>query len=137
MSIWVDFDATLNIEGLSSILTYFLQVIKDEIILVEKIQKDIVDGKPYPPCGLEGELSGGNVSLSWTSGEDANGHRVFRRTLPDGEYAQVGDDIATPTVEFSDDTVETGNSYSYKVLAYNDNGVSQYTREIGIEIPAE
>jgi len=84
------------------------------------LQSVVIDAAPLPPVDLIGILDIGTVMLDWTTGagNGIEGHKVLRNE-DGGEFEQIGLDIPTPTVAYSDDTVENDHVYVYKVVAYN------------------
>lgn len=62
------------------------------------------------------------VVLYWEPGlGNVDGHRVFRQ-LPPAPYAQIGADLGPTANTYTDGTVVGGNTYNYKVQAFNNVG---------------
>ena len=87
---------------------------------------------PKAPTNLEATaLSTSEIELTWTDNADnEDGFRVKR----DGAViAGVGADVQS----FTDSGLATSTSYTYKVKAFNDEGVSAYTNEASATTQAE
>lgn len=81
-------------------------------------------------CGFTAILSANAAILTWT--DNSNNEKGFEieRALYTGstlgnyaKIATVGENITT----YTDDTPEKGKKYSYRVLAFNDSGKSDYS----------
>ena len=74
-------------------------------------------------CSL---ASAATIELSWEDRSDNESGFFVERADNEGEFAviaTVGEDVA----EWLDETVEGGNVYRYRVMAFNAFGVSGYT----------
>jgi hypothetical protein len=69
------------------------------------------------------------LTLSWIdNATNEDGFRIERRLSPTGSYAPLSA-VAANTVTYPDTTVTDGQSYCYRVQAYNGAGSSGYTNE--------
>jgi hypothetical protein len=75
---------------------------------------------PAPPRNLTATSGPGNVALNWSdNGEsDLAGYRIYRRT-PNTSYSPIG---TSRTSAYSDETVRGGQTYYYRVKAYDTSG---------------
>lgn len=84
-------------------------------------------GTSYPPApsGLyTTSVSSTSVSLSWTdTSTNETGFRIWRTPSSQSSWTQTGS-VGTGQTSFSDNTVTSGQSYTYKVTAYNSYGDS-------------
>jgi hypothetical protein len=100
----------------------------------------LIAGTPVPvpgaPTGLNAQLSGSQINLTWTDGStNESGFRIERKTGA-GAYTQIAD-LAAGTVSYSDTNIATGNTYAYRVYAYNTSGGgnSGYSNEASVNVP--
>lgn len=102
---------------------------------------------PTDPTDLVGELAGTSpdhsVQLTWEDhSDDEEGFRVERGELADGEtdcadFTELKT-VADDTTESSDDTVESGKTYCYRVFAFNGDVDSAHaTNTVQVEIPED
>lgn len=91
---------------------------------------------PSAPSGLDATLNGSQVNLVWTdNANNETGYRVQRKTGAAGTWAQLGSDLAANATGFVDSTGATGNTYFYRVLAFNAGGPSNFSNEDSVTIP--
>ncbi len=92
---------------------------------------------PNPPTSLAATvISGSQVDLSWTdSSADEDGFKIERKTGVGGTYGQIGT-VAANTPSYSDTTVSPGQTYYYRVRAYNAFGDSGYSNEATATVPS-
>jgi hypothetical protein len=63
------------------------------------------------------------VVVSWNYTSGVSGYRVYRSNTETGTYTQIGTDITNnSTTRYTDTNVTAGNTYWYKVAAYNSVG---------------
>lgn len=87
---------------------------------------------PNPPSNLTASFSGTQVSLSWTDNSAAEaGFRIERRVGTAGAYSALAS-VGANTTSYVDGTVAPGNSYSYRLLAFNFNGDSAFSNEASV-----
>lgn len=79
------------------------------------------------------------VTVEWSVPQDtasvqymADGYQILRKT-GDGEYAQIGTVSGKNTMQYVDNTVEQGKTYTYTVRAYYNGGSGVYDAK-GISI---
>jgi hypothetical protein len=81
---------------------------------------------PYEPTDLSLSRSDGTISLSWIDQSDDESGFTIERNTNSGlfvEYAQVGANVT----HFDDLSIFTGETYTYRVTAFNSFGSSDYT----------
>lgn len=89
---------------------------------------------PSPPANVEAATEDGSVTLAWDGGTDASGYNVYRGTssfsgangTPVNEEAPLGQSM------FTDDAVETGTRYYYRVTAVGEGGESEPSAEVSV-----
>jgi len=89
----------------------------DPAIIVPQIPVSIsaVSATPVP-----------TVIVSWNYISDTSGYRVYRSSTETGIYTQIGSNITNNyTISYTDTTVSAGNTYWYKVAAYNSIGEAE------------
>jgi cellulose 1,4-beta-cellobiosidase len=95
--------------------------------------------KPAPPAAAPTDLRAvaGNarVVLTWTGVAGVTKYKVYRGATHDGESATA---IATVTATtFTNSSLTNGNSYFYKVAAFNEGGAGPLSNEAtGIPVAA-
>lgn len=84
--------------------------------------------KPSAPTNVTAENYGNvsipDVRITWSSVSGATGYYVYRSTSANGTYSKIG---TTSNSYLSDSNVKVGNTYYYKVKAYNSVGTSDYS----------
>ncbi len=68
------------------------------------------------------------VKLSWSSVSKASGYQVWRKT-GSGSYSKV---TTTTSTSWTDTTVSTGKTYSYKIIAYTSSATGNASDEVTI-----
>ena len=71
------------------------------------------------------------IIVNWNSVTDATYYNVFRSDSADGSYVEVGGNIHEPKTDYCDDGLVQGNSYYYKIKAFNaalESGLSDYDK---------
>jgi fibronectin type 3 domain-containing protein len=66
----------------------------------------------------------GAVTISWDEVSGAGGYRVYRGNTEDGDFAQVGDDVDSAGLSFTDESLASSTTYWFKVAAFNTDGES-------------
>ncbi|MCG8699527.1 MAG: BspA family leucine-rich repeat surface protein, partial [Bacteroidales bacterium] len=90
---------------------------------------------PAAPSGLTGsEVGTGKVELSWTDTDDLEDGFYIERKTGSGAFEKI-DSVILNKTSYLDETVTTAGNNSYRVAAYNGNGVSAYsnTWEVNID----
>ncbi|KAM8752242.1 immunoglobulin superfamily member 22-like [Acanthopagrus schlegelii] len=111
---------------------------------VATLHLDVID-RPKPPQGTVEflELSGNCVRMKWKAPRDNGGKQVSsfvieRRAAGKKSWTRVGD-VDSSTTSFSDDKVEEGQAYQYRIRAVNVEGMSEplETEEVRAGEPVE
>jgi titin len=81
---------------------------------------------PVAPTGLTALAPGTQIALSWTdASNNEDGFRVERSV--DGVTFSTLSSVVANVTTFTDNTVQSGIRYSYRVLAFNSAGLSTYS----------
>lgn len=94
-------------------------------------------GGPPAPNNLTAEVEGGSVRLRW-NGTDPEEYRLERSYLVSGNYGEIAQ-IDGATTEYLDSSVIFGDTYFYRVRAYDPDPIydypfSGYSNEVEITI---
>lgn len=91
---------------------------------------------PSVPTGLVCENASGSAQLSWdTNEEEKITYYVYRGISEDGTYRYLGEAFATT---FTDENVEEGETYFYKICAVDEAGnMSEKTAPISVLIKSD
>jgi uncharacterized delta-60 repeat protein len=91
---------------------------------------------PAAPSNLIATLNGSNVDLSWSDASDnETGFTIQRKTGAAGTWGQL-DQVGAGVTSYSDTTVVAGNTYFYRVYAYNAGGNSANSNEASAAYPS-
>lgn len=83
---------------------------------------------PNGPWSLAGSASGSGINLTWAdNANNESGFKIERKT-PGGSYSQVGT-VGAGVTNWTDTAAGVGNTYTYRVKAYNNIGDSAYSNE--------
>lgn len=95
--------------------------------------------RPAAPTNLAATAqSSSAVALTWTdNATNETYYRVYRQSGALPAYAQVSPDLPAGTGTWQDTTVAASTHYTYKVLAGNAVGDSDWSNEAGVTTPAE
>jgi hypothetical protein len=86
---------------------------------------------PQPPTALTvRSATAKSVQLAWTASADAKSYGVQRKS--GGDYATV---LPAATTSATDNTIDPYTTYTYRVVAINDNGTSSATNEVTVGPP--
>ncbi len=96
---------------------------------------------PDKPRGLEATATHGRVVLTWDDpGDDSiTGYMILRRVRVNdtgGEFNVLVADTGTAALTYTDNTVAAGLTYTYRIKAINEHGVSERSRWFHIDTPA-
>ena len=96
---------------------------------------------PDNPTGLEATTTHGQVVLTWDDpGDDSiTGYVILRRVRVNntgGDFSVLVADTASAATTYTDDTVVVETTYTYRIKAINEYGVSERSRWYHIDIPA-
>lgn len=70
--------------------------------------------------------SGSNIKLTWSRNSKAKGYQIYRKT-GSGSWVKVKTITKNSTLTYTDKSVKRGKKYTYKVRAYKDTSVSQFS----------
>ncbi|UZS00147.1 fibronectin type III domain-containing protein [Chondrinema litorale] len=92
---------------------------------------------PAAPLNLVAEYSSDTVNLSWQDVPfNETGFEIFRSTSLNGDYSKINiAAIPANTTSYSDGNIVDNQTYFYKVRAFNENGVSEFSNTTEILIP--
>ena len=96
---------------------------------------------PAKPRGLSATASHNSVTLTWDApGVDSiTGYVILRRVRENdagGDFSELVPDTSTAATTYTDDTVVAGITYTYRIKAINEYGVSERSRWFHIDTPA-
>ena len=96
---------------------------------------------PAKPTGLSATASHDSVTLTWDDpGDDTiTGYVILRRVRENdegGKFSELVADTGTAAATYTDDTVAAGTTYTYRIKAINEHGVSERSRWFHIDTPA-
>ena len=96
---------------------------------------------PDKPRGLEATATHDSVTLTWDDpGDDSiTGYVILRRVRVNdqgGDFSELVADTGTAETTYTDDKVADGTTYTYRIKAINQHGVSERSRWFHIETPA-
>lgn len=77
-------------------------------------------------------VAGSHVRLDWSSISGAASYLIERRTLPDGEWEEIGE---TDSSDFTDIEVSPLASYEYRLLTRTEFGSSQPSEPLEVTLP--
>ncbi|MFZ5432816.1 MAG: T9SS type A sorting domain-containing protein [Calditrichota bacterium] len=122
-------DTSFEITGLDNGSQWLIQVVTvDDSGFVSAPADTLVRiGAPMPVTGLTASAHGAIVTLNWHANNDPNltGYRLLRRS-------HQGDSVSIPvgiTLNYTDQSVLTGQRYTYWIIAENSLGYSSYLSE--------
>jgi fibronectin type III domain protein/beta-propeller repeat-containing protein len=92
--------------------------------------------EPTLPRSLNGRISENTIIINWVEPENNGGttierYMVYRKTL-ETDWSLIGE-ISPLTLEFEDDDIAKGTTYSYRVTCENEVGESEPSDELMIE----
>ncbi|MFD1506959.1 choice-of-anchor D domain-containing protein [Georgenia yuyongxinii] len=89
---------------------------------------------PAAPADMAGEATDDGVVLTWAASAGATSYEIYRgigtQAQPEGQPHAT---VTAPT--FTDSDVEPGTTYSYIVVALNDEGSSVPSVAVAVEVP--
>ena len=96
---------------------------------------------PDKPRGLEAAAAHGQVTLTWNDPNDDSitGYVVLRRVRVNnegGDFSVLVANTGTAAATYTDDTVAASTTYTYRIKAINEHGVSERSRWVHIDTPA-
>lgn len=86
---------------------------------------------PKPPTGLKLlNKSLEQVSIGWQDNSvNEDGFRIYRKT--GGEWVLIN---TTKTTEFTDNSINAGKTYYYKIVSYNSHGESDFSNILAVSV---
>ena len=95
---------------------------------------------PPTPTNLAARVIESGILLTWNmpAGTDASstlGYRVFRKKLPETNYTHIATPLGHANRDFADQDVIHNQTYSYYVVAFNDDNVSDISNYDTITAP--
>ena len=96
---------------------------------------------PDQPTGLEATASHGQVVLTWNDpGDDSiTGYVILRRVRVNdtgGDFSVLVANTGSAATTYTDDEVAASTTYTYRIKAINEHGVSERSRWVHIDTPA-
>ena len=97
--------------------------------------------RPDKPWGLSATASHDRVVLTWDDPGDASitGYVILRRVRENdtgGKFSELVPDTGSTATTYTDDSVQANTTYTYRIKAINEHGVSERSRWFHIDIPA-
>ncbi|MEY4964059.1 MAG: hypothetical protein RLZZ323_1378 [Bacteroidota bacterium] len=90
---------------------------------------------PVAPTNLAGNLASNQIVLTWTDNSTNETGFTIERKTGTGNYSQLIS-LSSNVTTYTDASVSTGSSYTYRVYALNSAGNSAtYSNEVSISIP--
>ena len=96
---------------------------------------------PAKPTGPTATATHDQVVLTWDDpgDESITGYVILRRLRyddPKGHFDELEADTGTAATTYIDDSVKANTSYTYRIKAINEHGVSERSRWLHIDTPA-
>ena len=89
---------------------------------------------PSSPANVQAATENGSVTLTWDGGTDVSGYNVYRGTssFSGANRTPVNGDAPLEQSMFTDNAVETGTRYYYRVTAVGEGGESEPSAEVSV-----
>ena len=101
----------------------------------DKSEAIVVAGKPLPVTGLKAkESTTYSFSLEWAQVSNATGYIIYRRHETDNKFIRYA---KTKDNSFTDEDVEPGTSYRYRVSAYISDEINEGDKSVTITSSTE
>ena len=96
---------------------------------------------PAKPRGLSATATHDRVDLTWNDPNDDSitGYVILRRVRVNdqgGEFSELAADTGTAATTYTDGTVAASTTYTYRIKAINERGVSKRSRWFHVNTPA-
>jgi len=75
-----------------------------------------------------------NITVVWGSVTGATGYYIYRSTIADGVYSQIG---TSATASYEDNPLQSSTTYYYKVAAYNSGGTGSQSSYASATTPPD
>ena len=97
--------------------------------------------RPDKPTGLDATATHDQVVLTWDDPDDDSitGYVILRRVRVNdtgGEFSVLVADTGAGATTYTDDSVQANTTYTYRIKAINEHGVSERSRWSHINVPA-
>ncbi|MBR2715600.1 MAG: Ig-like domain-containing protein [Ruminococcus sp.] len=83
-----------------------------------------------PKIGKLTSVSNG-LKLTWTKSSSVSGYKIYRKTLPDGDYKLIKT-VGVNTVSYTDTSVKQGVNYRYAIKTYKGSSLSGYSDVVNL-----
>lgn len=104
--------------------------------IVAAFRASVVPAAPTAPAGLAATASDPySVALGWTDTSDSETSQAVERSSDGVEWATIAT-LDRNVTTFTDNGVEPGLTYAYRVRAANGGGASPYSNEASVAVPA-
>ena len=95
---------------------------------------------PDKPTGLSATATHGRVALTWDDPQDGSitGYVILRRVRVNdqgGEFSVLVADTGSAAATYTDNTVAASTTYTYRIKAINEAGVSERSRWVHVDTP--
>ena len=96
---------------------------------------------PAKPKGLEATSTHDSVTLTWNDPQDESitGYVILRRVRVNdqgGDFSVLVSNTGSAATTYTDDEVAASTTYTYRIKAINEHGVSERSRWVHIDTPA-
>ena len=96
---------------------------------------------PDKPKGLDATATHDSVTLTWDDPQDDSitGYVILRRVRVNdqgGDFSELVADTESAATTYTDNTVAASTTYTYRIKAINEHGVSERSRWYHIDTPA-
>ena len=96
---------------------------------------------PDKPTGLDATATHGQVVLTWDDPQDESitGYVILRRIRVNdtgGDFSVLVADTGSAATTYTDNEVADSTTYTYRIKAINEHGVSERSRWVHIDTPA-
>ena len=96
---------------------------------------------PDRPRGLDATATHGSVTITWNDPEDESitGYVILRRVRVNdqgGDFSVLVANTGSAATTYTDTTVAASTTYTYRIKAINEHGVSERSRWVHIDTPA-
>lgn len=78
------------------------------------------------------EVEGGEINLSWNTVEGAEGYKIYRSKIINGEMSPYIEHVVTKETVFQDYGLDVEVTYNYVVTSYDANGESEISESLTV-----